>query len=395
MNNNRLYIAAAGAGKTTFLVNYACELSKNDGENSIAIITYTQKNQQEIRNRFTKEIGFVPPRIKICGWYDFLLTYCIRPFMGAVIEELRCRSVGLILVNNISGTFKTKDGRYIKTYKADDINKKFLADNNHIYSDKLSEFAYNCYEARRTQFCERMNNIFSHILIDEVQDLSAWDYNIISVLLKIGNLHTIMCGDLRQKTYSTTPGTKWAKYKGRIDEFLRNEINTKKHKYVDIDCTTLNYSHRFGKEIADFASLIIGDVFPKTEPCHCEDCIRRQEMFKGGKGIFLLKRCDIASFISKYKPMALIWDKRHYEQVDTYICNYGEAKGIAADVCMIFPTKTILSKFLSSKQNQLGDNTRSKFYVAVTRARYISAIVIEDNFDNNKIGLPFWNNNES
>ena len=39
------------------------------------------------------------------------------------------------------------------------------------------------------------------------------------------------------------------------------------------------------------------------------------------------------------------------------------------------------------------ENTRSKLYVAVTRARYISAIVVDDNFNNNNIGLPFWNNN--
>ena len=76
MSNNRLYIAAAGAGKTTFLVNKACELSKECGEKSIAIITYTLKNQQEIKNRFVEKLGFVPPCIKICGWFDFLLTYC-------------------------------------------------------------------------------------------------------------------------------------------------------------------------------------------------------------------------------------------------------------------------------------------------------------------------------
>ena len=315
--------------------------------------------------------------------------------MGAVIEELRCRNVSIILVNEISGTVKTKDGRYIKTYKADDLKKKFLADNNHIYSDKLSEFAYNCYDARKIQFQERMKKIFSHILIDEVQDLSAWDYNIIAILLKTVNLQTIMCGDLRQKTYSTTPGTKWAKYKGRIDTFLKREINTKRHNYIDVDETTLNHSHRFGKEIADFASRVIGDNFPKTEPCQCEECIRRQELFKGRKGVSLLKRSDVPSFIMRYKPMALIWDKKHYEQVNTYICNYGEAKGITADTCIIFPTKTILSKFLSSEQNQLGDNTRCKLYVAVTRARYISAIVVEDNFDNSKIGLSFWDKDES
>ena len=52
MSDNKLYIAAAGAGKTTFLVHHACDLAKDDNQKSIAIITYTRKNQQEIKNRF-------------------------------------------------------------------------------------------------------------------------------------------------------------------------------------------------------------------------------------------------------------------------------------------------------------------------------------------------------
>lgn len=44
MSDNKLYIAAAGAGKTTFLVHHACDLAKDDNQKSIAIITYTRKN---------------------------------------------------------------------------------------------------------------------------------------------------------------------------------------------------------------------------------------------------------------------------------------------------------------------------------------------------------------
>lgn len=406
MSDNKLYIAAAGAGKTTFLVHHACDLAKDDNQKSIAIITYTRKNQQEIKNRFIAEQGFVPSNIKICGWFDFLLTYCIRPFMGAVIDDLRCKTVGLMLVNENSGTIK-KNGRYFKTYKVGEIKKKYLADSNHIYSDKLSEFAYECYTKRTDLFWGRLENIFSSILIDEVQDLSAWDYSIISVLLKIKKLHVVMCGDLRQKTYSTNPGVKWKKYKGRIDEYLKNEVNKKRQSLIDIDYTTLNCSHRFGKEIADFASLVIGDDFPKTMPCQCENCIKRQDEFHGKKGMFLIKRSDVPTYISQYEPLVLVWDKKHKETVASVICNYekhketvgpvicnyGDAKGASADSCLIFPTNRIISKFLSSNQNQLPDNTRCKLYVAVTRARYVSAIVVDDNFDNNKIGLPFWNSN--
>lgn len=38
----------------------------------------------------------------------------------------------------------------------------------------------------------------------------------------------------------------------------------------------------------------------------------------------------------------------------------------------------------------MGEATRHKLYVAVTRAVYLSAILVEDDFDNTNIGIPFW-----
>lgn len=45
--NNRLLIAAAGSGKTTFLVDEA--LKQKEGK--ILITTYTQANEEEIRKK--------------------------------------------------------------------------------------------------------------------------------------------------------------------------------------------------------------------------------------------------------------------------------------------------------------------------------------------------------
>lgn len=40
----------------------------------------------------------------------------------------------------------------------------------------------------------------------------------------------------------------------------------------------------------------------------------------------------------------------------------------------------------------MGNNTRCKLYVAVTRARYIIGILVDDSFDNtrNLQNLPYW-----
>lgn len=173
--NNKLYIAAAGAGKTTFLTKHAIDLLKNDSDTkSIAIITYTQKNQEVILDRIKNEVGYIPNQIKVMGWYSFILDYCVRPFMGAVIDSLYCTNVGLLLVEGISNTQKV-NGKYFTTYSVKNLKDKFLTKENYFYSDKLSEFAYSCYQKNKKIFIQRLADIFSSILIDEVQDMSAWE----------------------------------------------------------------------------------------------------------------------------------------------------------------------------------------------------------------------------
>ena len=49
--NNRLLIAAAGSGKTTFLVDEA--LKQKEGK--ILITTYTQANEEEIRKKIIEK----------------------------------------------------------------------------------------------------------------------------------------------------------------------------------------------------------------------------------------------------------------------------------------------------------------------------------------------------
>ncbi len=66
MCKNKLIIAAAGSGKTTFLVNQAKEIQ----DENVIITTYTEANEAEIRNKFN---GHVPPNITIQTWFSF---YC-------------------------------------------------------------------------------------------------------------------------------------------------------------------------------------------------------------------------------------------------------------------------------------------------------------------------------
>ena len=57
---NRLIIAAAGSGKTTYLVKQAMQQS-----DSVLITTYTIANELEIRKKFIELNGCVPHNVTI------------------------------------------------------------------------------------------------------------------------------------------------------------------------------------------------------------------------------------------------------------------------------------------------------------------------------------------
>ena len=79
---NRLIIAAAGSGKTTYLVKQAMRQS-----DSVLITTYTIANELEIRKKFVELNGCVPHNVTIQTWYSFLLQHGVRPFQGVVLDD--------------------------------------------------------------------------------------------------------------------------------------------------------------------------------------------------------------------------------------------------------------------------------------------------------------------
>ena len=141
MMNNKIYISAAGSGKTTFILNQAINQHNQglpDGKR-ILIVTFTNNNQNNIRDRIINQYGFIPRNIEVSGWYSFVLDYWIRPFKGTVLEQLYECHIGLSFVEGISGTKKLPNGKIINTYHND--TEKFLCKKqNGIYSDKLSVF---------------------------------------------------------------------------------------------------------------------------------------------------------------------------------------------------------------------------------------------------------------
>jgi DNA helicase-2/ATP-dependent DNA helicase PcrA len=247
-----------------------------------------------------------------------------------------------------------------------------------MFSDKMSKFVIKCDDKVNGEVISRITKIYSHIFIDEVQDLVGYDLEILKKFF-YSNSEILLVGDPRQATYATHPTDKYEKYQnGKIIEFITNEIN-KKSEICEIDTKTLNQSHRNNDKICSFSSLLYPNL-PESIACKCVSC-RNYE--KTHIGVFLLHEKDLQKYLEIYNPVQLRWDRRNKKINSNYsVHNFGESKGLSFDRVVIYPTGDMES-WIASKSTKLADETRAKFYVALTRARKSVAIVMKNNVNIN------------
>ncbi|MNW37241.1 DNA-dependent helicase II [compost metagenome] len=369
MKTNRLVIAAAGSGKTTFLVTEA--LRQREGK--VLITTYTQANEAEIRKKFVELHGCVPSHVTIQTWFSTLLQHGIRPYQGGLYDEaIR----GMLLVNEPSALRYTvkKTGFKIHFAETEHFKQHYFTSDSKVYSDKISKLAIRCNERSDGAVIKRLSSIFSHVFIDEIQDLAGYDLEILKLLLKSGS-NILFVGDPRQVTYLTHIERKHDKYKeGRIKEFIQTEC---RRIDCDIDEDSLNVSHRNNELICNYSSRL----FPQYKPCRSN-----QHEVTGHDGIFLIRKQDVEQYLQKYNPVQLRDSIR--ETVNKYYkCfNFGESKGLTFERVLIYPTQPFI-KWINNNNFELPSTSRSKLYVALTRAKYSIGIVYDYDQATNIEGL--------
>ena len=111
------------------------------------------------------------------------------------------------------------------------------------------------------------------------------------------------------------------------------------------------------------------DHYPDMKPC---DSAMNEKT--GHDGIFWVHENDIDKYVDIYNPVQLRYDKRTKVNPIPKTMNFGLSKGLTFNRVLIYPTKPMLD-WLSGKSKDMKDESLSKFYVAVTRARYSVAFV--------------------
>lgn len=366
---NIVYIAAAGSGKTTSLVKKACEIKSPE---NVLILTYTDSNEEEIRHKFHKINGFIPENICVQTWFSFLFQFYIKPYQNYLTND-DFDIKGLIITSQNGNTPKR---RFART----DWKHYYFTNENRALGEKLSELALDCNDKSGNLPLIRLTNLFEHIYIDEVQDLAGYDLDLLKQLF-LSKSEVILAGDPRQTTYLTNHNlNKNQKYRdGKIVEYLQAQKELK-DKFV-IDFKTLNHSWRCCKEICDFASKIAID-YPAM--------VSKNENQVSSKGVFLVRADDKEEFLRRNpNTIQLKWDIRTKEVFSEFnSMNFGNSKGLTFDGVLIYPTDP-MKKWIENNEKELTFVARCKFYVAVTRAKYIVGIVW-DKKTCSAADLDFW-----
>jgi DNA helicase II / ATP-dependent DNA helicase PcrA len=337
---NTAVIACAGSGKTTFIVREALKVK----DSNVLITTYTLENVDQINQSILEQNGFIPSNITVVSWFAFLLRDGVRPYQNHLSKLPRARSV----------FFQTKN---IPFHKKDN----YLTASFDVYSNKASEFAVECNTKSGGKVISRLEKIYSHIFLDELQDFAGYDLDLIEALFYSAVTVTAV-GDPRQSTFSTNSSAKNKHLKGKnVDVWLQQQ---EKAGVVTIE-NRMN-CRRCNQQICDFSDLLFPN-YPTT--------ISENNEVTGHDGIFVLPKSQVEQYVVRFNPVILRWN-RSSDTMSYPALNFGISKGRTYNRVLIFPTKPMV-KFLQTKTPEATSDL-SKFYVAVTRARYSVAFVVED-----------------
>lgn len=341
---NEVIIAAAGGGKTTRLAARAHDHTCG----KVALITYTTNNVQEIRNKLYTLSPALPAHAEIWSWYTFLLHEMARPYQCALIDR---RIAGLHWIEGRSAPYVSRD----KTLQF------FLSGGKLIYSDKISRFVLECNQQTNGAVISRLAERFDTIFVDEIQDMSGYDLDLLELILK-SSIKLVMVGDHRQATYSTNNAARNSKYAGA-------KIIAKFCEWEKTGLVNLGYeqdTYRCHQTVADLA-----DSFYPTEP----KTTSKNDLITGHDGVYLVSAQSVTEYSNNYRPQVLRLDRR--TDCSGYpAMNFGESKGMTFDRVLIFPHKAG-RKWLASGSYDHVNGSVAKMYVGVSRARHSVAFVFD------------------
>ena len=255
---------------------------------------------------------------------------------------------------------------------------RFLDKYGAAYSCELARLSYELVGASQGALLHRLECIYDIIFIDEIQDLSSHDWEIIDVLLE-SSIEIRMVGDIRQAVLSTNPRSSKNKKYAYTDAIKWFRVREKRGMLTVFYNTSTWRCH---PKIAEFSDTIFNSSwsFPPT--------VSVNKTVTGHDGVFLLSPKHLKDYVEQFSPQCLRDSANSGKAFDLNYINFRLAKGSTWKRVLIVPT-TNITRFVQHGI-YLEPIPAAKFYVAVTRAEQSVAIVVDNPVHSQ---LPYWNPN--
>ena len=352
---NQLTLAVAGSQKTQGIVEHCVSLPH---ERRALVLTYTQANQAELVSRLKRYAGD-HHHVEVMGWFTFLLRHFAKPFLPFKFAGRR------VLGFNFDG----------RPYRMAVGISRFLDSTGAAYACELARLAHELVSESNGTLLRRLECIYDEILVDEVQDLSAHDWEIIDVLLH-SSIDIRMVGDLRQSVLAPNPrSSKNEKYSYARAIKWAQERQSKGLLKILESVTTW----RCHPVVAKFSDSIFDPSwkFPETQS--------KNETVTDHDGVFLVLPEHVTEYVRSYQPQCLRHSVSSGKAFALDYLNFKVSKGMTFERVLIVPTAPI-AKFITNGKH-LEASSASSFYVAVTRAKQSVAIALDNAGESL---LPFW-----
>lgn len=363
--------ACAGSGKTQHVIDHCIQSQPNVRR---LIITLTLTGQDELEGRLQKNIDPSAPTPEVTGWYAFLTNHIVRPYLPLLFPEQRVTGF----------MFDPGDARKSLRYKKKTDPRRYLSETGMIYKDNLEELATRLIDKAGGLVENRLRLIYDEILIDEAQDISRSGLDVIAHLLRQDPVRCLLVGDSRQSLLDSSLSSQKNRKADRqnLMEWYR-EFEKSGRLTIDEKAET----NRFNQTIADFSDTI----FPNR--LGFSSTVSRMNDETSHDGVFLLAKEDLGNYIEEFSPTVLRHSSSSWrDQTEHNPITFGNSKGRTYQRVIILATGAIQDFCLKGKE--LKDKSACAFYVAVTRAQYSVAIVIDQSRRNliasAPLGLPVW-----
>lgn len=369
--SNDVIFAAAGNGKTYNICNEAIKLASETNK-LILLVSYTNEGVHSLEKEYRKQnFGVLDKNVIIKTWYSFLLSELIKPYQCLLkIKKKQYKNEYDFAIpeNHIKSIAFYQDEERPLWYKNVHI-QYYLNSAQDIRKDSVSHLAVRCIEDSKDKAIERLEAIYSHIFFDELQDYAGWDLEIFLRLFS-SEIQIRCVGDYKQATFRTNNSPKYKQYRDeRIKDFFLVQSNN-----GVCELSYSNTTRRFNQEICDFVNTIFNDK--ESTICPYQDCMYPQVEHTG---VYMIDNQYIEQYCQLYNPTILRYDRNSKIKFNhsCQVFNYGNSKGATFERTIIVPVGTVLP-FIKEQKNITSNQTRSKFFVACTRAKHSIVFAVDN-----------------